>query len=76
VNYHPSSLSSVATSSGFIAFIIGHLCHAQARINLASNEIAATLTAVRAGWLDGDGAVEHLHSVGLLDFVVRERSSR
>jgi len=68
--------SSVATSSGFTSFIIGHLRHAQARINLASNEIAATLTAVRAGWLDGDGAVEHLHSMGLLDFVVRERSSQ
>jgi hypothetical protein len=76
VNIHQASsvaLSSAAIS--FASFLLGHLRVAQARIDLASNEIAAVATALRAGWLDGDGAVEHLHSVGLLDFVVTERST-
>jgi hypothetical protein len=78
VNHHPSSLSSVAVSSAAISFanfLLGHLRIAQARIDLASNELAAVATGLRAGWLDGDSAVAHLDSVGLLDFVVTERSS-
>jgi hypothetical protein len=74
VNIHQTS--SVATSSGFTSFVIGHLRHAQARINLASNEIAATLVGVRSGWFSADDAVAHLHDCGLLNFVIRERSSQ
>jgi hypothetical protein len=79
MNYHPaSSLSSVAVSSAavsFANFLRGHCVIAQKRAELVANEIAAVTTALRAGWLDGDGAVEHLRSVGLLDFVITERST-
>ena len=68
--------SSVALSSAvsFANFMLGHCVVAQKRAELVANEIAAVATALRAGWLNGDGAAEHLHDVGLLDFVTGRSS--
>ena len=73
MNIH--SPSPVATSSGFTSFVIGHLRHAEARINLAHNEISAMLVAVRSDWLSPDDVVAHLHDVGLFNFVFATRCS-
>ena len=69
MNIHQTSSSSVATSSAFANYVIGHLRHAEARINLAHNEISAMLVAVRTDWLGPDDVVAHLHDVGLFNFV-------
>jgi hypothetical protein len=78
MNIQTSSPSSVTLSSAvtsFGNFILGHCVVAHKRAQLVANEIAFVATALRANWITGEGAVEHLDSVGLLNFVVVERSS-
>jgi hypothetical protein len=61
--------SSTASSSDFVSFVLGRLRHAQARIDLASNEISFALVGVRSGWLGPDDVVAHLTETGLFSFV-------
>ena len=77
MNIHSTSLSSVALSSAaisFASFLLGRLRVAQARIDLASNEIAAVAAALRVNWIDGEEACAHLHDCGLLNFVTGRSS--
>jgi hypothetical protein len=67
--------SSVATSSGFAAFIFGHCIVAQKRAEMVANEIAFIATALRTGLVTGEQACLHLHEVGLLGFVTARSSS-
>lgn len=67
MNYHPaSSLSSVASSSDFIGFLLSSLRVGVRRARLLENEILATGISVKAGLLDPDNAVAHLADIGAL----------
>jgi hypothetical protein len=65
MNYHSTSLSSVATSSGFTAFVQSHLRFAQAQVQAVANELATIASALRGGHIGPETAISMLHDSGL-----------
>jgi hypothetical protein len=59
------SVSSVATSSGFTAFVQSHLRFAQAQVQAVENELATIASALRGGHIGPESAVARLHESGL-----------
>jgi hypothetical protein len=75
MNFHQTtSLSSVATSSGFTAFVQSHLRFAQAQVQAIAIELATIASALHGGHIGPETALLHLHEAGLLGFVTGESS--
>jgi hypothetical protein len=60
---------STGSSSGFADYVLRELRCASLRARIAVNEIQSVGVALRAGLIDFDSALEHLHEVGVLDLV-------
>ena len=74
MNIHQTTgLSSVATSSGFTAFVQSHLRLAEAQVLAIANELATIASALRGGHIGPETAIGMLHQSGL-DWVT-ERST-
>jgi hypothetical protein len=66
MNFHQtSSLSSVASSSGFDAFVLNLLRDGYRRTLIDLNHIGSAGIALRDGWINGECAVAMLHEAGL-----------
>jgi hypothetical protein len=66
MNVHQtSSLSSVATSSGFTAFVLSQMRVAFVRSRLITNEIGTIGSALRGGHIGPETALAMLHDAGL-----------
>jgi hypothetical protein len=61
--------SSIAPSSAFDDFVLKLLRPAYVEAQRAAVAIAEAGIALRAGWIDGEGALGMLAETGLLDFV-------
>jgi hypothetical protein len=74
MNVHQtSSLSSIATSSGFTAFVASHLRLAQAQVQAVAIELATIASALHGDHIGPETAIGMLHQSGL-DWVT-ERST-
>jgi hypothetical protein len=65
VNIQTAISSSVATSSGFTAFVQSHLRLAQAQVQVIANELATIASALHGGHIGPETAIAMLHEVGL-----------
>jgi hypothetical protein len=64
-----TSSPASSTSSAFDAFVLHHLNHAHIRARLITNRVGFAKTALRQGWIDGEGALALVAEAGLLNFV-------
>jgi len=74
MNFHQTtSLSSVATSSGFCSFVQNHLRLAQAQVQVIAIELATIASALHGGHIGPETAIGMLHEAGL-DWVTEASS--
>jgi hypothetical protein len=60
------TMAATAVSSAFANYVLAEIRCTELRVRIAANEVAAMQVALRAGLIDPDSALTHLHDVGVL----------